>query len=241
MPTIFYAADSTVQYNSIMTYPQTGMGQVLPLVLKPEVVVKNHAKNGRSTKSFIDQGRLDAIEKELSEGDFLFIQFGHNDEKKVDPDRYTTPRGTFVEKLKIFVDTAKRHGATPVLITPIERRCFLSDGTLGPGEHGEYVAAAKDAAKEWGVACVDLNAMSREVLSMLGPVEAARLYVHVEPGIYPHFPNGMDDMTHLSPRGAVQFCTLLARGLWELGGIYADLLMPELVELFDEGYQGKPE
>ena len=84
MATIFWAGDSTVQYNGIMTYPQTGIGQVFHLFLKPDVKVENHAKNGRSTKSFIDESRLPAIYDKISEGDFLFIQFGHKDEKKED-------------------------------------------------------------------------------------------------------------------------------------------------------------
>ncbi|MDE7018469.1 MAG: GDSL family lipase, partial [Lachnospiraceae bacterium] len=99
MATIFWAGDSTVQYNGIMTYPQTGIGQVLHLFLKPEVKVENHAKNGRSTKSFIDESRLPAIYDKISEGDFFFIQFGHNDEKKEDPDRYTEPFSDYMVNL----------------------------------------------------------------------------------------------------------------------------------------------
>lgn len=82
MNKIFWAADSTVQTNDYTTYPQTGIGQVFPLFVKPEYQVCNHAKNGRSTKSFMDEGRLKAIEEKIGAGDFLFIQFGHNDEKK---------------------------------------------------------------------------------------------------------------------------------------------------------------
>ena len=85
MNRIFWAADSTVQTNDYTTYPQTGIGQVFPLFVKPEYQVSNHAKNGRSTKSFMDEGRLKAIEEKIGAGDFLFIQFGHNDEKKEDP------------------------------------------------------------------------------------------------------------------------------------------------------------
>ena len=91
MATIFWAGDSTVQYNDITTYPQTGIGQVFHLFVKPEIKVENHAKNGRSTKSFIDESRIPAIYDRITQGDFLFIQFGHNDEKIQDPDRYTEP------------------------------------------------------------------------------------------------------------------------------------------------------
>ena len=119
MNTIYWAGDSTVQTNDYTTYPQNGIGQIFPIFLKEEYRVENHAKNGRSTKSFMDEGRLAAIDEKIEEGDFLFIQFGHNDEKDEDPSRYTTPFGTFQENLKIYIETARKHGAYPVLITPL--------------------------------------------------------------------------------------------------------------------------
>lgn len=94
MPTIFWAGDSTVQYNDIITYPQTGIGQVMHLFLGTDVTVENHAKNGRSTKSFIDESRMVPIYDRITKGDFLFIQFGHNDEKIHDPARGTKPDGS---------------------------------------------------------------------------------------------------------------------------------------------------
>ena len=151
MATIYWAGDSTVQYNDITTYPQTGIGQVFHLFLKPEVKVLNFAKNGRSTKSFIDEGRLAAIEEQITEGDFLFIQFGHNDEKKADPVRYTDPFGQYMVNLERFVNAARGKKAYPVLITPLERRCFAEGNQLGVGEHSDYVAAMKQAAENLDV------------------------------------------------------------------------------------------
>jgi len=223
--TVFWAGDSTVQYNSILTYPQAGMGQALHLYLKPEVRVSNHAINGRSTKSFIDQGRLEKIKSEISEGDFLFIQFGHNDEKEADPARYTTPFGTYAENLEIFIDSALKKGAYPVLITPIERRCFEADGKLGPGMHGDYVKSMKQVALKRDVPCIDLYTQSREILNNLGPEEAKKLHVVVPAGVYPHFPDGKDDETHLCYNGAVCYCGVIAEGLKRLGGVYRDLLL----------------
>ena len=111
MATIFWAGDSTVQYNDILTFPQTGIGQVMNLFLKPEVRVENHAKNGRSTKSFIDESRLTPIYDKITAGDFLFIQFGHNDEKKNDPQRYTDPYSDYMVNLEKFVNAeTKEHG-----------------------------------------------------------------------------------------------------------------------------------
>ena len=139
MATIFWAGDSTVQYNDILTFPQTGIGQVMNLFLKPEVRVENHAKNGRSTKSFIDESRLTPIYDKITAGDFLFIQFGHNDEKKNDPERYTDPHSDYMVNLEKFVNAARNKGAWPVFITPLERRCFIDEEHLDIGEHTDYV------------------------------------------------------------------------------------------------------
>lgn len=228
MNTIYWAGDSTVQYNDILTYPQTGMGQVLHLFLKPRVQIRNYARNGRSTKSFMEEGRLERIREEISAGDIFLIQFGHNDEKKSDPSRYTTPFGTYMENLRLYIDCAREAGAYPVLITPVERRCFDREGRLGPGEHGEYVEAMKRVAGEEKVPCIDLYTKSRELLERLGPVEAEKLHVVVGPGIYPEFPEGKDDHTHLNYRGAVQYASYIAGGLWDLGGVYRECVLEEI-------------
>lgn len=225
MNRIFWAGDSTVQTNDITTYPQTGIGQVFPLYLKEGIEVRNHGKNGRSTKSFIDQGRLERIDQSISEGDFLFIQFGHNDEKAQDPARYTVPGFTFDDNLRAFIDVARKHGAYPVLITPLERRCFDENGTLEPGAHGDYVQAMINVARTQQVPLVDLYAMSREEMQRAGMEKTVEWFMNIEPGIYPGCPDGKKDNTHLKYEGAVVFAGLIARGLKQLGGIYADLLV----------------
>lgn len=227
MATIYWAGDSTVAYNSILTYPQTGIGQAFSLFVKREVKIENHAMNGRSTKSFMEEERLSAIEERIGEGDFLFIQFGHNDEKKQDPARYTEPFGSFQANLETFIDVAESHGAYPVLITPLERRCFKEDGTLGAGEHTEYVEAMKQTAAKRSVPLVDLWARSRSLLKAAGPVESTKLYMHLEPGKYESHPEGLVDNTHLQYAGAVAYGKCVAEGLKELGGIYGDLLTEE--------------
>lgn len=225
MATIYWAGDSTVAYNSILTYPQTGIGQVFPLFVKREIRIENHAMNGRSTKSFMDELRLAAIEERIGEGDFLFIQFGHNDEKKQDPARYTEPFSSFKANLEIYIDAARSHRAYPVLITPLERRCFDADGVLGAGEHGDYVEAMKQTAAECNVALVDLNGRSRSVLQAVGAAESTKFYMHLEPGRYESHPEGLVDNTHLQYAGAVTYGKCIAEGLKELGGIYRDLLV----------------
>ena len=225
MATIFWAGDSTVQYNAIDTYPQTGIGQVFHLFLKPDVKVSNHAVNGRSTKSFIDESRLTAIYDQITEGDFLFIQFGHNDEKKEDPERYTEPFSDYMVNLEKFVNVARNKKAWPVFITPLERRCFVDENHLGEGAHGEYVAAMKKTAENLNVPLVDLHAMSRAELEKAGAEHTKNWYMHLPADTYPYHMEGLSDNTHLKYAGAVMFGGCIARGLKELGGIYSDLLM----------------
>lgn len=228
MATIYWAGDSTVQYNDITTYPQTGIGQVLQLYLRPEIRVENHAKNGRSTKSFIDESRLPAIYDRITEGDFLFIQFGHNDEKIQDPERYTEPFSEYMVNLEKFVNVARNKKAFPVLITPLERRCFTENGQLGPGAHSDYVRAMKQTAANLNVPLIDLYTMSREKLTEAGMEKTTEWYMHLPAGKYPSHPEGLVDNTHLQYEGAVVYAGCVARGLKELGGIYRDLLLQEL-------------
>lgn len=229
MRRIFWAADSTVQTNDITTYPQTGIGQVFSLYTKEDVSILNHAKNGRSTKSFMDEGRLENIEKEIGEGDYLFIQFGHNDEKTQDPARYTEPFSTYMENLEIYINVAKTHGAYPVLITPLERRCFVDETHLGLGQHSDYVAAMKQTAEKNNVPLVDLYSMSRCELKKAGEINSRKWYMYFPEGEYKNYPEGKTDNTHLRYEGAVLYAGLIARGLSELGGRYNDLLV--------EGYE----
>ena len=227
MKTIFWAGDSTVQYNDITTYPQTGIGQVFHLFVKPEVRISNHAKNGRSTKSFIDESRLPAIYDQITEGDFLFIQFGHNDEKKADPVRYTEPFSEFKINLGKFVSVARNKKAFPVLITPLERRCFTDDGVLGAGEHGDYVKAMKQTANELAVPLIDLYSMSRDELEKAGAEKSKEWYMHLPQGKYASHPEGLIDNTHLKYEGAVRYAGCIEKGLRELGGRYSELLLEE--------------
>lgn len=225
MAVIYWAGDSTVQYNSILTYPQTGIGQVLHLFVKPEVRIENHAKNGRSTKSFLDEGRFSAICDRMGEGDFLFIQFGHNDEKKQDSERYTEPFGSFTANLERFIAAAREKKAFPVLISPVERRHFEEDGSLKASEHADYVAAMKQAANRLQVPFIDLCAMSRSKLAEAGGEKAKSWYMHLPAGEYASHWEGLADDTHLKYEGAVTYAGCIARGLKELGGIYGNLLL----------------
>jgi len=227
MKRIFWAADSTVQNNNVLTYPQTGIGQVFPMYVKEGVFVLNYAKNGRSTKSFIDEGRLDAIDKEIREGDFLFIQFGHNDEKQEDPTRYTEPFSTYIDNLEAYIGVARRHGAYPVFITPIERRLFDENKKLMESMHTDYVAGMKQAAQTNDVPLVDLFTMSRAALEKAGEEESRKWHMIFDAGIYENYPDGKQDNTHLRYDGALMYAGLIAKGLCALGGIYRELIVDE--------------
>lgn len=210
---IIYAGDSTVAFNKFDTYPQTGISQGLLLYVKDDVFLRSFARNGRSTKSFIDEGRLQLIDDYLAKGDLFLIQFGHNDEKAVDPLRYAEPYGAYQYNLKTMADVAKARQSLPVLITPVARRYFDKDGRFVAGSHGEYPNAMKELARAEGIPCIDLNAMSEQYLDSIGDVASRPMYV------YPK------DNTHLSYQGAVIFAGMVAKGLRDLGKPYADCLI----------------
>ncbi len=231
MKKIFWAGDSTVQTNDYTTYPQTGIGQVFPLFIKKEYQIVNCAKNGRSTKSFIDEGRLQEIDENISEGDFLFIQFAHNDEKREDLTRYTEPCSSYMDNLKLFIDVARKHNAKPVLITPLERRCFVNVTNLGIGEHSDYVTAMKHVAERYDVPLVDLYRMSRQELKRVGELKSRKWYMWLPMGEYDKYPEGLHDNTHLQYAGAIKFSEMIAHGLNQLGDIYQDIILEELHDL----------
>lgn len=230
MTTIFWAGDSTVRRNSMLTYPQTGIGQAFERYVKRvDVQIENHAENGRSTKSFLDEGRLIPIYDRMKEGDFLFIQFGHNDEKLDDPARYAAADGEYAVNLEKFVNAARNKGAIPVLITPLARRLF-HDPLLN---HGPWAESMRRTAKRLDVALIDLTAMSEQLVDELGDA-AKGFYMNLPAGTYAHYPEGLTDNTHLQPAGAIAFAGLIARGLHELGGVYAELLSEEYEEWLGE-------
>lgn len=224
MARIYYAADSIVAQKNIFTYPETGIGQMLPLYLKRSVFVQNHAENGRSTKSFIDESRLAAIYNNIREGDFLFIQFGHNDEKQADPSRYTEAFGDYQTNLEKFVTVARNRKANPVFITPLCRRQFNENGIL-QDTHGNYPEAMRQLATRLEVPLIDLCTLSFDTVSKEGDEASKKWFMNFPAGMYENYPNGKEDNSHLRPEGAMFFAGIIAKELKKLGGIYADLLL----------------
>lgn len=224
-PRVFWAGDSTVKQNDITSYPQTGIGQGFSLYTKKEIIIMNQAENGRSTKSFINEGRLATIDQEIQSGDFLFIQFGHNDEKP-DEERHTDPFTSYQENLLAFIEVARKHNAHPVLITPLYRRLFTSAETLIDNTHLEYPEAMIELGKKHNVPVIDLCSLSKVFIEELGDEGSKPLFMHLKPLTYKNYPEGKEDNTHLRYEGAVSFAGMIADELRKLGGIYTDLLLP---------------
>ena len=226
MTTIFWAGDSTVKHNTIATWPQTGIGQAFQRYVRhPEVQIENHAENGRSTKSFIDEGRLACICDRIRPGDFLFVQFGHNDEKAEDPARYADAREAYPANLTRFVQAARSAGATPVLITPVTRWNRHAPGAKYA--HDAWAESCRRTAQHLGAALIDLTRLSEQLVDALGDKARTEYYMTLPAGAYANYPDGRQDGTHLQMAGALAFAGLIARGLYDLGGAYRALLCPE--------------
>lgn len=196
--------------------PERGWGQSLQPYFDDRVVVHNHAVNGRSTKSFIDQRRWQAVVDSLQRGDYVFIEFGHNDEKVEDTTRYAAPRGAYRRNLERFVAETRARGAIPVLFTPIVRRKWSAAGAL-EDTHGEYPAVVAEVARATATAFVDLESLTRDLVRAAGPEGSKRLYVYVEANQIPEFPQARDDDTHLSPAGAAEVARLAAGAIRTAG------------------------
>jgi lysophospholipase L1-like esterase len=206
--TIFLAGDSTMADKPVIpANPERGWGQLLPMYFQDSVRVENHAVNGRSTKSFLDQGRWATVTNRLKPGDYVILQFGHNDEKKNDPQRYTEPFGSFMTNLAMFVRETRAHGAVPLLATPIARRKFDNNGNL-VDTHGDYVKAVRQVAQEQQAPLLDLNRQSMELIMRLGPESSKRLYDWIPAGEFERDPKGLSDDTHFNAYGASRMCDL---------------------------------
>ncbi len=206
--TVYLAGDSTVSNYTSDLAPRAGWGQVVGEMFDGQVVVSNHAKPGRSSKSFIDEGRLDAILSQIKQGDYLFIQFGHNDEKIKYPSLYTDPSTTYKSYLKQYIDGARSKGAIPVLVTPVERRRFTPSGKVF-STHGTYPAAMMALAKEENVPVIDLTGKSNELFQKLGPSKTKDVFLWLNPGDSPNYPNGVKDGTHFQEKGAREVAKLV--------------------------------
>ena len=208
-------ADKDLSYEN----PERGWGQRLKSHVDTDVIVANYAQNGRSTKSVQTLGIWDRVRNDLKEGEYLFIQFGHNDSKESDTTRYAAAFGAYQENIRKFVDHALSVGAKPVLFTPVSRRWFDDKGNLKTNCHGDYPAAVKQVAAEYGLPLIDANAITQQWLISLGDQASRKYYMWLPEGTNPKHPKGLTDNTHTNAAGARQL---------------VNLLLPEIVKVIPE-------
>lgn len=226
---IYLIGDSTMANKDITGGKlERGWGMMLKSFFSDDVIIENHAVNGRSSKSFIDEGRWQEVVSRIKPGDYVFIQFGHNDEKK-DSTRHTVPGSTFDDNLRRFVSEARQKGGIPVLFNSVVRRTFANSKTavedddkrdnssadLVEGDtlvdtHGAYLISPRKVAEEMNVAFVDANRITHDLEQGLGPEGSKKLHVWYRPGEEPSLPDGRQDNTHYNIYGAYTVAGLLA-------------------------------
>lgn len=187
--------------------PERGWVQVLPQYFNENVAIKNYAVNGRSTKSFRERGHWKPVLEALKPGDYLFIQFGHNDSKDTDPERYTNPQTAYRYNLIRYVEEARAKGAVPILFSSIARRKFNKEGVLLDA-HGNYTLVARMVAGEMKVPFFDMQYLTENLETAYGVEGSKKLHLHYQPGEIPYYPEGKDDNTHLSELGANEISKL---------------------------------
>lgn len=211
-PMLYMMGDSTMADKPDLNYPERGWGQLLPTFFDSTFVIENHAKNGRSTRSFIYEGRWDSLFAKLNQGDFLVIQFGHNDGSVQKTERYATPV-EYRYNLKKFVTEARAKGVKPILCTPIVRRNF-EEGKL-VDMHGEYPGIVREVAAELKVPLIDMHQKSQKLVADLGEEGSLPLFLQIPAGVYEKVPEGKIDNTHTSEKGAIAIASLFVEGVKE--------------------------
>jgi len=209
IPTVFLAGNSTVvdQANE----PWAAWGQMIPAFFQPhKIAVANYAESGETLKAFKGARRLEKIWSMAKPGDFLFIEFAHNDQKP--GGNHLDPFTTYKQTLKEWIAEARKRSVTPVLVTSMNRRTFDSSGKI-TNSLGDYPEAVRQTAKEEGVAFVDLNAMSKTFYEALGPEKSIKAFVHFAANTYPNQPNDVKDNTHFSTYGAYELAKCVVKGI----------------------------
>jgi lysophospholipase L1-like esterase len=216
---VFLAGDSTMSVKSTSAYPETGWGMPFANFWESTVTVVNLAKDGRSTKSFQRENLWQKIVMGAQPGDYIFIQFGHNDEVPTKANATTEPE--FGANLTKFVNDARSKGAIPVLLTPVARRKFDSTGNI-VGTHDVYSQIVRDVAETNKVPLIDLDKKAQQLYQQLGVETSKLLFNYLVPGEHPNYPNGKEDNTHFNELGEKKIAEI----------VLADIksLLPELAE-----------
>lgn len=197
--TVYLIGDSTMSIKEVKYYPETGWGMPFATFFDETVTVDNRAQNGRSTKSFLAENRWQPVAKALKPGDYVFIQFGHNDE--VPTKKTYTTEAEFKANLVRYVAETRAQKALPVLITPVARRKFDAAGQV-EGTHNVYSDIVRVTAREQQVPLIDLDRESQALLQQLGVENSRLLFNQLAPGEHPNYPDGKEDNTHFNELGA---------------------------------------
>ena len=215
LPVVVYlAGDSTLAEKKPEKRPETGWGEMFQKYFdEKKVKIENHAQNGRSTKTFISENRWQAIVDKLKKGDYVFIQFGHNDQSKEKGERYTPPED-FKKNLARMIADVRAKKANPVLLTPVMRRRFDKDGKFYDA-HGEYPDLTRSVAKDLKVPLIDMHRASERLIVKYGVEDSKKLFLQLKAGENPNYPNGIEDNTHFSPLGAEEMAKLAVAGIEE--------------------------
>ena len=204
--TIFMIGNSTMADKPFKDgNPEKGWGQIFPLYFSEGIKIENHAVNGRSTKNFIDEGRCDSVLNKIKPGDFVIIEFGHNDAKKDDSKRFADANTDYKWNLEKFINETREKGGIPILATPIVRRRFDEQGKFYD-VHGDYPKVVRELSVQKDVLLLDLHKKSEDYIIKLGAERSKNFYLHIDADEYSSLPEGKTDDTHLSPTGAFRIC-----------------------------------
>lgn len=207
---LYIIGDSTASDYEKDRYPRTGWGQVLQRFFnKEKTVISNHALSGRSSRSFYEEKKWENITRVLKKGDYVFIQFGHNDQKS--DDRHTDPETTFKQYLTTYIEDTRKKGAFPVLLTPINRNNWNAGKIFDT--HGEYPETMRKLAKSLSVPLIDLHKLTMELFEKIGEKNMNKIFLILEPGEYQNYPKGNRDNTHLQESGAIEICNLITNDI----------------------------
>ncbi len=208
VPTVYLAGDSTVVDQT--KEPWAAWGQMLPAFFGPRIAIANEAESGETMRSFVSEGRLAKILSTIKPGDYLMIQFGHNDQK---PGKGYVPAATdFTNYLLQFIREARAHGATPILVTPMNRRNFDAEGGIVQ-TLGEYPATMRAVAQRQKVALIDLNAMSKTLFEAMGVEGTLHAFVHYPANTFPDQPEALADNTHFNAYGAYELARAVVQAI----------------------------
>lgn len=223
---IWLCGDSTIAIKQTTAYPETGWGMPFVHFWDSTMQVNNLAKNGRSTKTFINEGLWQQVVDGASEGDYVFIQFGHNDESIEKKERYTNPE-EFKKNLTKFVQEARALKATPILLTPVSRRKF-DDAGIAQETHKVYSQLVKEVAAAENVLFIDLDTKSRALYQEFGKENSTLLFLQLKAGEHPNYPDGKVDNTHFNELGARLIAQLVLKEIKALNtGLNEHILVPK--------------